>query len=425
MRVAVLLGLSCLLAGCAGHSVPLAPTPSPYFGTVSSQLHLGGTVYAYADIDGDAERAADFVLSLLRELPELARLRGPSRLNATSLVRVLGLDDVKAFGLSSYEQGELYHNRSFIHHEGDREGLLRLFGGEPDDFQLLTVAPADADMLWEQQIDVAALLGIIRDMSTLGIGLSPEELERTLDGSMLDLGVTWRELFEGLQTRASLVVSLDEDRNLWMPGERFMFPFTDFVLAIDGLGALADAIIRRAASDPFIRSETSERWVVVRPAIRLPPPWNAYEPALVKEKATGRIYVASTGDFFRRCLSAAEPLSQTEGYAQAFGGLPQTGNGLVYFSPQMTREMHAALDQIIAINGPSIASSVARFFLPDAGYPVGWVAENLPNGLHFSSNSASSHKSTLLALGLAALLPGAAVVAASMLGPEPGAEGPL
>jgi hypothetical protein len=79
--------------------------------------------------------------------------------------------------------------------------------------------------------------------------------------------------------------------------------------------------------------------------------------------------------------------------------------------------MHAALDQVVATNGSSILTTIARFFLPDAGYPVGWVVESKANGLLFASNTASSHKSTLLTLGYAALLPGAVVVGASMLAP--------
>ena len=45
----------------------MVPEPSPHFDAVSSELQLGGTVYLYADIDGDAERASDFLLAVLRD----------------------------------------------------------------------------------------------------------------------------------------------------------------------------------------------------------------------------------------------------------------------------------------------------------------------------------------------------------------------
>ena len=60
--------LLCLLAACSGSGVPMAPQRSPHFDAVSKEIQLGGTVYAYADIEGDAERAADFLLNLLRQI---------------------------------------------------------------------------------------------------------------------------------------------------------------------------------------------------------------------------------------------------------------------------------------------------------------------------------------------------------------------
>ncbi|MBW1874161.1 MAG: hypothetical protein JRI98_02025 [Deltaproteobacteria bacterium] len=145
----------------------MAPQRSPHFDAVSKEIQLGGTVYAYADIEGDAERAADFLLNLLRDLPGLVPQEGAHRLNPTTLVRILGLHNVRAIGLSSYETGSLYHNRSFIHHDGSREGLLKLFGAEPAAFDLLTIAPQDADLVWEQQLDVRALVNIVRSLGEL------------------------------------------------------------------------------------------------------------------------------------------------------------------------------------------------------------------------------------------------------------------
>jgi len=110
-------------------------------------------------------------------------------------------------------------------------------------------------------------------------------------------------------------------------------------------------------------------------------------------------------------------VAKTAEFGRAFEQLPMTGNGLTYFSPQMTRQMHAFLDRVIAVDGSSITTSLARFFLPDVGYPVGWVASNTDEGLLITSNSPSSHKSTLLTLGYVALLPAVAVVGASVLAP--------
>jgi hypothetical protein len=400
----------------------MAPQKSPHFEPVSAHLQLGGTVYAYADIEGDAERATDFLLTLLRDLPGLPPEHSVSRLNATSLVRILGLHDVKAIGFSSYQSGEHYYNRGFVHHTGAREGLLKLFGAEPEAFELGSIAPLDADLVWEQQINLRALVDIVRALGELGVGMSPEELEQVLSERLLDLDVTLGQVFAALDTKAGLILAVDESRSLRVPGESLWFPYTDFLFRIDGLAQLADAIADRAASDPLIAMEQTESWVIIRPAFSLPPPWTAYEPSVAKEIATGRMYVVSSPAFLQSCLSTTHDVRGSADFVRAFEQLPASGNGLVYVSARMTRQMHALLDRLIAIDGSSISTSIARFFLPDVGYPSGWVLENTRDGLLFTSNTPSSHKSTLLTLGFAALLPALAVVGASALAPEPATE---
>lgn len=401
----------------------MAPQKSPHFDAVSAQLQLGGTVYAYADIEGDAERAADFLLTLLRDLPGLVPQHGVNRLSATTLVRILGLHNVQAIGLSSYEHEDesLYHNRGFVHHTGTREGLLKLFGGEPADFDIAAVAPNTADLVWEQQLDLRVLLDIVRSLGELGVGMSPEELDQALSERVLDLDMTLGALIERLDTTAGLILAVDESRPLRIPGESFWFPYTDFLFRVDGLSELADAIVRRAALDPFIASEQTDEWVIIKPAISLPPPWNAYRPSVVKEIATGRMYIVSSPAFLERCVSTTESVAQNADFVRAFQELPPDGNGLMYLSPRMTRQLHALLDRVIEANGSSITTTIARFFLPDFGYPVGWVVTNREDGILFTSNTPSSHKSTLLTLGYAALLPALAVVGTSMLAPEPSA----
>ncbi|MFZ1865571.1 MAG: hypothetical protein WAU39_15215 [Polyangiales bacterium] len=416
--------LVLLLMGCRSSGVPMAPQKSPHFDAVSARLQLGGTVYAYADIEGDAKRAADFFLPLLRDVPGFLVERDAHRLTATALVRILGIDQVLAIGLSSYRAETLYRNTGFIHHTGAREGLLKLFGAEPSAFGMVTMAPRETDLVWEQQLDIPALVDIVRELGALGIGLSPGELDQALSEPALDLDLTWKAVFERLNTTAGLIIAVDESRPLRIPGESFWFPYTDFVLRIDGLEEVADAIAHKAANDPFVASNSTKDWIIMSPAIELPPPWNAYQPSVIEEIATGRMFVVSSPAFLQKCLSAGENVTTTPDFARAFEGLPRTGNGLMYVSPRMTRQMHAMLDRIILANGSSLTTSVVRFFLPDVGYPAGWVVKNTDDGLLLTSNTASSHKSTLLTLGFGALLPAVVLAGVSALGPPAEVSGP-
>jgi len=260
---------------------------------------------------------------------------------------------------------------------------------------------------------------IVRALGELGVGMPPEDLDRSLRQRVLDLDFTLADIVERLNTTAGLILAVDETRPLRIPGESFWFPYVDFLFRIDGLGDVADAIAGRAAIDPFIAVERTADWIFVRPAISLPPPWNTYEPSVAKEVATGRMYVVSSPAFLKQCTGTTARVTQNADFTQAFEELPMRGNGLMYFSPRLTRQMHAQLDRVIENNGASITTSFIRFFLPDVGYPVGWVAQNAAEGLLVTSNSPSSHKSTLLTLGFAALLPGAAVLGASLLTSDP------
>ena len=248
-----------VLAACSGSGVPMAPQRSPHFEAVSNRLQLGGTVYAYADIEGDAERAADFLLQLMRDLPGLVPEQGVSRLNATSLVRILGLHNVQAIGLSSFENESLYHNRSFIYHKGARAGLLKLFGAEADSFDLVSIAPKDADLVWEQQLDVGVLVDIVRALGELGVGMTPEDLDEALGERVLDLDMTLGAILERLNTTAGLVLALDESRPLRIPGESFWFPYTDFLFRVDGLGDLV-------MTGPTLTNVNDFRAILILPA---------------------------------------------------------------------------------------------------------------------------------------------------------------
>ena len=130
------------------------------------------------------------------------------------------------------------------------------------------------------------------------------------------------------------------------------------------------------------------------------------------------VSLGSVLEGLKECLATVDGVARTAEGARAFEGLPQTGNGLAYMSPRMTRQMHAALDQVIAANGQSVLTLMARFLLPSVGYPVGWVVRNEDEGILFTSNTPSSHKSTLLTLGFVGALPAVVALGSSMSEPD-------
>ena len=299
-----------------------------------------------------------------------------------------------------------------------------MFGGEPTALGLKTIAPEGADLVWEQQLNLRVLVDIVRTLGERGIGVSPARLDALLTERLFDLDITVGEIVERLDTTVGLVLELDQKRMMRIPGESVRFPFTEFLFQIDGLGDLVDAIAKKAAFNPFIQADRTNQWLIVRPGIRLPPPWNAYEPSMIKDVTTGRMYLVSNPAYLTKCLSQQSDLTATADFKRAFDGLPTIGNGMVFASAQLTREMHGVLDRVINHGGSTILTTIVRLLLPDAGSPIGWVGMNRNDGVSFTSNSSSSHKSTFITFGYAALLPAIAVLGASRLDPAPAPAAP-
>lgn len=412
-----LIACAWAAGACKGSSIPMAPTQSPHFEPVAANLQLGGTVYVYADVEGDASRAAEFFLSLLRQAG--ATDLGAPPLEATRLVQALGLSDVDAVGMSSYRRGDLYHNRSFVYRTGPRRGVLALFGGDPKPFEMTSLTTAGTDLLWEQQLDLSVLVDIARSFGALGVGPSPAELDRALAKNLPGLDVTVGSLVNRPTTTLGVIVDVDEERVLRIPGDSFWFPLVDVLVKMDGFSDIMAAIERRAYFDPFLRAERTDELLIIGTSIRLPPPWNAYQPVLIQELATDRVYFASSPQFFDRSRSATERVTATESYQTAFDALPDEGNGMVFLSRSLTREVHGLIDRFINESGASARTMIARLLLPDAGLPVGWVGANRSDGILFTSNSPSSHKSTLLTLGYAGLVPALLWIAGSNEPPPP------
>ncbi|MEM9730906.1 MAG: hypothetical protein AAF997_20150 [Myxococcota bacterium] len=400
-----LAALTCLLAaGCgAAPSVPMAPAQSPHFGEVSSELALGGTFYLYADIEGDEVRATEYVMSLLRQ----AGAPGPSSATgkAGPLVKAMGLADVDAIGMSSYPQGELFHNKTFVHRSGPPAGVFQLIGGEPEAFTLTNFASSDTDLIFEQQLDLRTLIDMLRALGDAGLGSSAAEIDRTLDKPVPILNVTWRDLFDRPETKVGMLLRLDPERIFRLPGESFWVPFTEFLVLLEGFDDIFTSLEERASLDPFLRTERKGGFAFIGTPIRLPPPWNAYQPTLIQELESGRVFLASSPNFFDAALRASAGVTKAEDYQTAFRALPQTGNGMLFLSRTLTREMHGLVDRWVNEFGVSSGTSIARVLLPKAGMPVGWVGGTKGHGSAFMSNSPSSHKATLVSLGVVALVP--------------------
>ena len=188
---------------------------------VAKNLDLGGSVYAFVDVDGDLSRlmkeARDLITIFKDDVPESVQpILG--NLNFEGILDVLGLGGIQAFGLSSHQDGEVFRNKTFIKLEEGPQGLFRIMGGEPHPFASWQLAPVGTDLVWEQDLNLKAIepmvFAILKQiMGPPGADIAEGFLKQKPEG----LDFTWKELIDKLDTRIVAIGRFDPNNRISVP----------------------------------------------------------------------------------------------------------------------------------------------------------------------------------------------------------------
>ncbi|MBN2495793.1 MAG: hypothetical protein JXR96_14470 [Deltaproteobacteria bacterium] len=400
MRRAFTVCLSLLpIIACAPVKVVPEERRSPHFLPAAQHLDLGGQVFVYADLDGDVERISTFVAELIDEIekqdpdPDLARIDVPK------LVGMLGLNPVKAIGLSSVRDGAVFRNKAVIQYPGPKQGFMRLLGDKARPFETPAWAPADADLVMEQDVNYKEAFSAVESMIRHVMGDEAGQVLSELDQPIPEMHVSLRQIFDKLDTRIVLVLRVHADRMLAVPGESFRFPYTELALGIDGLAFLFDDLVESFGAVPAIRVEAGEEYHSIQITTPLPGELAIYKPVLAKDKKTGRVFLASSLDLLREFRPGPEALGSTAGFLDAAKGLPVTGNGLTYVSGDFAGKVSDWIKELCKGDEDlRVVHKIAQDLLPEPGLPMASVNAVLPDGLFFASNSYTSHKTTIVFL---------------------------
>ncbi len=132
---------------------------------MNRQLELGGTLYGYVDIDGDALKVAANIKTITDQIVAKQPMLGMFlERDYAALFTELGFNDIKAIGFSSVAQaGGGFRNRTFFYTPEGRRGLLAIVGGPPTAFLNTKLAPADADFYGEDEIDLPVVYAAIKN----------------------------------------------------------------------------------------------------------------------------------------------------------------------------------------------------------------------------------------------------------------------
>lgn len=373
---------------------------SAHFAAVNAQLELGGTIYGYVDIDGDMAKLAATLRRIAMDASAsqpMARAFVPDDL--APIFADLGLDDIKAVGFSSVasEEGG-FRNRVFFHTPEGRRGLLAGLGGKPAPFVAAQLAPVDADLVGETDLDAPAVYAAIRAAVERAVG---EPFARLLDAKLDDSSsgapLTLRDVLNAARGRFSLVLRVDEARTFAFGNGGLEIPAFDLALRHEHGGEKLAGVL---ADKSWVKREDRDGGVTAF-VLTQPLAGTDWSPE-----------VQIKGDTFlvvsKKAFLAEDDvkLADHPAFAEALAIVGDTGNGLTYVGPHLATRVGRIVELNPAMD-PARAMVVQRLIsaLPEAGAVLVSTRQNLPDGILIRSKWNSSLKSELAMANPGILVP--------------------
>ncbi len=418
-------------------ALSLSPGPAPaqppapaegHYGKVAPHLDPGGIFYTYVDIDSDALSFAKMGDTLLGIAREEAGGVIPPGLSTSGIIKALGLDRLKAFGLSSRKaEGGLFRNRGFLYLPEGRTGVFQLFGGEAAPLQSPLSAPAGSDLVMEMDLTLGAVLELVEAVLTS----TGEEQYLQVFKSALSFPVPHTELNAGdfisqLNTKIILAGRLEKGTTFKPDPKAPDLPAFRLVLSFDGLEYLAAPLFKLAIESGGMKIEKGDGFEMILPGEAMPDGLSFFKPVLYHDLKTKRLLIGTHQEMVTEFLAAAQPIAADPVFVKAIEGLAVAGNDFSYLSTGLMQALQNVTDVImkeamadIEKLSPGSSGAAGKFqpffealqsLSPVPTQAMVGLRANLKDGILFQSNSTSSYKSILMT---AALVPAAIMASAA------------
>ena len=337
-------------------------------------------MYGYVDIDGDMLELAGSVQRVVAQLAKVQpQLSMFAKQDFKVLMMDLGLDDIKAVGLSSVHQaGGTYRNRAFLYTPKGRHGLFAIFGGKPGGFVGTRLAPKDVDVFAEHEFDIDAVYQTVKALITKVNGPDAgDAFEKMVKKAGSGAHFSLLDLLEGLNGRATFIVRLDPVKNVSLPGPKpVKIPAFSVLVRVDGVGSAIETTLAANAAAFVPSQEGSLHLYTAKDAS----PLEGIKLVLAVDGKA--LYAATSPEFLHECLGRTDGLDKNPDFVSALAELGPDGNGITWVSPRFFSRIKALPD----INQE--VSPEARGFidiyaanLPTVSSPLLSVRTNLPDGI--------------------------------------------
>ncbi len=396
---------AALTAPALAQVAPVKPEDaSQHFAAVAKHLELGGLYFSYMDVDGDLAgfgSVLDRLLDLMRpEVPDI-----PKELSAAKIIEALGLNSVKAVGLSSRRAGDgLYHNRALLYMPDGPKGLMKLFGGKAAPLPVAAWAPADCGAAMQMDLTLGSLLETVEAvLKASGQENILAQYKLALLVPVPGVNIPLGEFVGKLNTRVMVAMRMEDGKRLQVPGLPVPMPGLQVMLALDDVDFLMEPLMALAEGNDNVVVEKGDDFTIVRPNSSAPGELDWFKPGLYHDKKAKRL-ILTTHLEMAQSAGKGDVLSGSESFKKATAGLPAEGNGLSYTTPQFMKSFMdyymEVLDETMKASGTDApAKELVKLAVDLLGIapdqPVATVYANTPEGMLFMSNSNSSHKGTL------------------------------
>ncbi|HEX3730028.1 MAG TPA: energy transducer TonB [Opitutaceae bacterium] len=365
---------------------------SAAFDRVSQELDLGGTLYGYVDVNGDAQKLAHMVQPFLQAPPGLtAAPVAALREKLPEIFTALGFDDITAMGVSSVpERGGQFRNRAFFYTPNGRHGLLQVLGGPAAPFANLHLAPTDADFYAESEIDMPALYAAIKKAVEQVSGPAMADgAERQLDLIGKATGWSILEFIHALKGRITMFGRFEPGQTYRFPGDPgLVTPRLLFVARLDGIGSIAERILAKSLAG----SRTAANGRTHYRLSSLDKVEGMHGEIMIEGE---ELYFTTDSDFLEQCLSHQAGLEANPDFQRLLAELGPGGNSVNYIAANFVEKLRSlpSLNPGWAPATRRIVSAVLENQRdPD---PMMLVRSNLPDGIQVRARYNRSFKREL------------------------------
>lgn len=309
---------------------------------VVSHLETNGSHFSITHIDDDINQLAKSVDGLI----DIARASSqdiPPNLNIVKLLKGLGLSKIDAIGRSSRANQDMWHNRLFLQTNGDRSGLLSIMGEEGSKWRCADIAPADADLVMEFELNLRRLRETMKVVSD-SFGEQAEAsisamMKEKIAGGALSLG----DMLGKTDLRAKIVVSLDREKR-WKATEQTELPTMHAALCIERGTWLWKQFGEEIEKDSTIGERNGLK--TVKAPEEMVTPMGKLRPIIAIDEAKDLLWFSLSEEYLDTCLSKQNTLASSDDFKRATTGFPEKGNGFAYASGDFYQEVIQQLKQV-------------------------------------------------------------------------------